>query len=80
MNAQPSVGKELAQGAGRFAAHALAIVMGVILTVVGLAMGVSIALLPIGIPVGLGGLALLMWGLFGGIEEHKLPPYPADKR
>lgn len=80
MNAQPTVGRELAKGAGRFAAHVLAIVLGLILSVVGLAMGVSIALLPIGIPAGLAGLALLLWGLFGGAEEHKLPPYPAERR
>jgi hypothetical protein len=80
MNAHPTVGRELAKGAGRFAAHALAIVLGLILIVVGIAMGVSIALLPIGVPTGFAGLLLLMWGLFGGVEEHKLPPYPAEKR
>jgi hypothetical protein len=76
MNTQQTAGRELAQGAGRFVAHALAIVLGLILSVVGLAMGVSIALLPIGIPAGLAGLALLLWGLFGGMEGEKLPPYP----
>ena len=80
MNAHPTVGRELVKGAGRFAAHTLAIVLGIILTVVGIAMGVSIALLPIGVPVGFFGLLLLMWGLFGGAEEDKLPPYPAEKR
>jgi uncharacterized membrane protein YccF (DUF307 family) len=80
MNAHPTVGRELAKGAGRFAAHILAIVLGLVLVVVGIAMGVSIALLPIGIPLGFAGLLLLMWGLFGGVEEHKLPPYPAEKR
>ena len=44
MNTQPTVGRELAKGAGRFAAHVLAIVLGLILSVAGLAMGVSIAL------------------------------------
>ena len=78
MNAHPTVGRELAKGAGRFAAHAFAIVLGLILSVSGLAMGVSIALLPIGIPAGLIGLLLLMWGLFGGAEEEKMPPYPAE--
>ena len=80
MNAHPTVGRELAKGAGRFAAHAFAFVLGLILSVSGLAMGVSIALLPIGIPAGLIGLLLLMWGLFGGAEEEKMPPYPAAKR
>jgi hypothetical protein len=80
MNAPPTVGSELVKGGGRFVAHALAIVLGLVLSVVGLAMGVSIALLPVGIPAGLVGLALLMWGLFGGAEEHQLPPHPAEQK
>lgn len=76
MNTQHIESRELAKGAGRLAAHALAIVLGLILSVTGLAMGVSIALLPIGIPAGLVGLTLLLWGLFGGGEEMKVPPYP----
>lgn len=80
MNAHPTVGRELAKGVGHFAAHALAIMLGLILIVVGIAMGVSIALLPIGVPAGFVGLALLLWGLFGGADGEKLPPYPAQKR
>jgi hypothetical protein len=79
MNTPQTAGREPAKGAGHSAAHAFAIVFGLILSVSGLAMGVSIALLPIGIPAGLIGLLLLMWGLFGGAEGEKLPPYPAEK-
>lgn len=79
MNVHPTAGRELAKGAGRFAAHVLAIVLGIILSVCGLAMGVSIALLPISIPVGSIGLLLLMWGVFSGAEEEKMPTYPAEK-
>ena len=75
----PTAGRELTKGAGRFAAHALAIVLGVILSVTGLAMGVSIALLPIGIPLGFAGLFLLMWGLFGGGGELHLPPHSSAR-
>lgn len=75
MNAPHTAGREAAKGAGRLAAHAIAIVLGVILSVAGLAMGVSIALLPIGVPTGLAGLALLLWGLFGGEHDEHLPPY-----
>jgi hypothetical protein len=74
MNVHPSASQEVAKGAGRFIVHALCIVLGLILSVVGLAMGVSIALLPIGIPVGLVGLVLLIWGLFGG-QIQQYPPY-----
>jgi hypothetical protein len=76
MNVQHTEGRELAKEAGLFALHALAIVLGLILSVAGLAMGVSIALLPIGIPTGLVGLALLFWGLFGEGEAMTVPPYP----
>ncbi len=76
MNTQHIDGREFAKEMGRFAAHAIAIVLGLILSVAGLAMGVSIALLPFGIPTGLVGLALLLWGLFGGREVMKMPPYP----
>jgi len=76
MNVQHTHGQEFAKEAGFFALHAFAIVLGLILSVAGLAMGVTIALLPIGIPTGLVGLALLIWGLFGRGEEMKTPPYP----
>jgi uncharacterized membrane protein YccF (DUF307 family) len=76
MNALRTETQEAAKGGGRLAIHTLAIVLGLILSVTGLAMGVSIALLPIGIPLGLVGLALLLWGLFGAGEEMKVPPYP----
>ena len=45
--------------------HSFAIVVGLILMIVGLGMGVTILLLPIGLPVGLLGLAVFLWGLFG---------------
>ena len=40
------------------------------------AMGVTVVMLPIGIPVGLGGLFVLMWGLFGWAEEKQPPTLP----
>jgi hypothetical protein len=43
----------------------LAVMGGLVLMIVGLAMGVSVVLLPIGIPVGLFGLLLFLAGLFG---------------
>jgi hypothetical protein len=60
-----SVSREVAQGAGRFVGHVVAIVVGLVLMIAGIAMGVSILLLPIGIPVGLVGLGVFLWGLFG---------------
>ena len=59
MTEYESPGRELARGAGRL----LAIVAGLVLMVVGLGMGVSVVLLPVGIPVGLVGLLLFVGGL-----------------
>jgi hypothetical protein len=65
MIAHESAGQELAKGAGRLVGHLAAIVGGFILMIVGLAMGVTIVLLPFGIPIGLVGLGVFGWGLFG---------------
>jgi hypothetical protein len=48
----------------RFLGRTVAVVLGVILMFAGLAMGVTMVLLPIGIPVGLAGVLLFLWGLF----------------
>jgi hypothetical protein len=48
----------------RILGHTIAIVAGLALMIVGLGMGVTMVLLPIGLPVGLAGLLLLMWGLW----------------
>jgi hypothetical protein len=47
----------------RILGHTIAVLVGLILMIVGLALGVTMVLLPIGIPVGLGGLLLFIWGL-----------------
>jgi hypothetical protein len=76
MNVHQPVSQEFVKGTGRFVAHALALVVGMIFIVAGIAMGVTIALLPIGIPLGFVGLALFFWGLFGGAEEKAAPVQP----
>jgi hypothetical protein len=48
----------------RFLGHTLAVVAGLALMIVGLAMGVTMVLMPVGLAVGLAGLLLCMWGLF----------------
>jgi hypothetical protein len=48
----------------RLLGHAIAVVVGVVLMIAGLGMGVTMVLLPIGIPLGLGGVLLCLWGLF----------------
>jgi uncharacterized membrane protein YccF (DUF307 family) len=53
-----------AKGAGLLVAHITAIVAGAVMALMGLAMGVTMVLLPIGIPLGLIGVLLLVWGLW----------------
>jgi hypothetical protein len=79
MNAPHSVSQELVKGTGRLVAHVLSLVAGLILIVVGIAMGVTIAMLPVGIMIGFLGLALFMWGLFGW-QEERTPPIPPHTR
>jgi len=78
MNENEKVAQELAKGAGLLFVHGIAIVAGLILMIAGLGMGVSIVLLPIGIPVGLFGLFVFLWGLFGWQTEGGSisPPRP----
>ena len=45
-------------------AHAGAIVVGIVLMLIGLGMGVTVFLIPIGVPIGLAGLAIFLWGIF----------------
>jgi hypothetical protein len=61
--------EELTKSAESCVLHIFAIVAGLVLMVVGLGMGVSIVLLPIGIPLGLAGLAVFAWGFFGRAEQ-----------
>ncbi|HEX8201513.1 MAG TPA: hypothetical protein VF590_13595 [Isosphaeraceae bacterium] len=61
MNA--STGRHLVESGERFFGHLFALLAGLVLMFSGVGMGVTIVLLPLGIPVGLIGLALFLWGL-----------------
>jgi hypothetical protein len=56
------------------ALHTLALVAGVILTVLGLGLVVTIWGLLLGIPIGLSGILLCYWGLFGSAATMSGPP------
>ncbi len=77
MNVHHSVSHELVKGTGRFVVHVLAFVVGMIFMFIGIAMGVTIAMLPIGILLGFAGLFLFFWGLFDEIEGHTPPAQPS---
>jgi hypothetical protein len=52
---------------GHFLGHVAAVVLGCVLITVGLAMGVTMVLLPAGIVIGLLGVALVVGGVFARI-------------
>ena len=49
--------------------HAAAVVIGLIMMIVGLGLGVTMIMLPVGIVIGLVGVAVLIGGLFARIER-----------
>src|SRR5437762_14157152 len=65
VTARQSAGKELAKDASRLVGHSLAIAVGLGLMIAGIAMGVTLVMLPVGIPVGFAGLLVFLWGLVG---------------
>jgi len=65
-------GREVAKGTGRL----LAVVAGLALMIAGLGMGVSVVLLPVGIPAGLFGMLLFLWALFGRSAMAESPARP----
>jgi hypothetical protein len=56
-------------GFGYFLEHAAAVVLGVVLMVVGLALGVTMIMLPVGVVVGLIGVLLVVGGLFARLDQ-----------
>jgi hypothetical protein len=57
-------------GTGRFLEHAAAVVVGLILMIVGLGLGVTMIMLPVGIAMGLLGVAIVVAGLFARIDQR----------
>jgi hypothetical protein len=64
MKASHASGRNLLVFGGRLLGHSLAVIVGFALMIVGVGMGVTMVLLPVGIPVGLLGLLLFVWGLY----------------
>jgi hypothetical protein len=57
-------------GVVRFFEHAAAVVLGFVLMVVGLALGVTMIMLPVGVVIGLIGVALFVGGIFARMDER----------
>ena len=56
--------RHLVETGGRFLGHSIAVLAGLVLVIIGLGMGVTMVLLPIGLPLGLAGILLCVWGLY----------------
>jgi hypothetical protein len=63
------LGAHLVKSGERILIHSLAVVLGFVLMIVGIGMGVTVVLAPIGIPVGLIGLGLWLWGLHANAQS-----------
>ncbi len=57
-------------GVERLFEHAAVVLIGFVLMIMGLALGVSMIMLPVGIVVGLLGVVLFVGGLFARIDTH----------
>ncbi|MGC8643246.1 MAG: hypothetical protein ACP5XB_25575 [Isosphaeraceae bacterium] len=58
----------------KIAIHLLAVIAGMVLVVSGLGLCVSMVGLPIGLPIGLLGVLVTLWGLFGTISKQTSSP------
>jgi hypothetical protein len=54
-----------------FLEHALAVIFGALLMVLGLGLGVTMIMLPVGLVIGLIGFAMVVSGLFVHIDEGR---------
>ncbi len=59
-----ATGRHILEMSEHFLVRAAAVVLGVAMMVSGLGMGVTMVLLPIGIPLGLIGLLVALWAVF----------------
>ena len=53
------------------AAHIAAIIVGCVMMVAGVGMGVTMILIPVGVPIGLVGLGAFFWGIWGFGEARR---------
>jgi hypothetical protein len=56
-------------GVGRFFEHAAFVLVGLIMMIVGLALGTTIMMLPLGFVIGMLGVAAFVGGIFGRIDQ-----------
>jgi hypothetical protein len=71
MRDEHASGRHLLKFGEQILGHTLATVVGFVLMIAGVGMGVTMVLLPVGIPIGLFGLLLFLWGLFSMAPRGK---------
>jgi hypothetical protein len=64
----------LTETGSNIALHTLAFLAGMILVILGLGLGVTVWGLLLGIPIGLAGFLLCLWGLYGRAATQSGPP------
>ena len=57
-------------GVGRFLEHAAFVVLGLIMMIVGLGLGATIIMMPLGILIGMLGVAAFVGGIFARIDQE----------
>ena len=64
----------IAEAASKFAIHVLVLIVWLALVVTGLGLSVTMVGLPLGLPIGLVGVLVCLWGLYGTIPEKSSAP------
>ncbi len=64
MKDDQSRGGHLVEKGERVIGHIAAIILGFVMMLVGVSLAVTMVLLPLGIPLGIAGLLLVLWGFF----------------
>ncbi len=65
---------EIVETGSKIAIHALAVIAGLVLVVTGLGLSVTMVGLPLGLPIGLVGVLVCLWGLGGTVPSKSSPP------
>ena len=68
---------QLKETGTKIAIHLLAVIAGVVLILIGLLFSIPM-ILPLGIPIGLAGVLICLWGLFGTLTQKPVTPPSAS--
>ena len=63
--------RRLLEIGGLVLGHVAAVAIGFVMMVIGLGLGVTMIMLPVGLAIGLLGVGIFVWGLFGHLDGNK---------